>query len=121
MSHEGRENQEEGREWGGRGRSRQGSSGQAGDVSLWRGPDWLGAALVGFSFKHHDSGLGSGEEKKKEKQHKTGLGLFSSSRERSSRPSHLQGPPQNAFASSLQGDFPRSLCGQIVPFYRGEY
>lgn len=64
MSHEGRD-QEGGREWGGRGRSRQGSSGQAGDVSLWRGPDWLGAALVGFSFKHHDSGLEVVREKKK--------------------------------------------------------
>lgn len=29
-------------------------SGQAGNVSLWRGPSWLGAALAGFSFKHHD-------------------------------------------------------------------
>lgn len=31
-----------------------GSSGQASNVSLWRGANWLGAALVGFSFKHHD-------------------------------------------------------------------
>lgn len=34
-----------------------GSLGQAGDISLWRGASWLGAALVGFSFEHHDSGL----------------------------------------------------------------
>lgn len=31
-----------------------GSSGQAGNVSFWRRPKWLWAALVGFSFKHHD-------------------------------------------------------------------
>lgn len=49
-------------------RSRQGSLGQAGDVSLWRGPNWLGAALVGFSFKHHDSGL---EVMRKEKENNT--------------------------------------------------
>jgi hypothetical protein len=48
----------------GRGRGRDGSpegpggsSRQAGDVSLWRWASWLRAALVGFSFKHHDPGL----------------------------------------------------------------
>lgn len=41
-----------------------GSSGEAGNVSLWRGPGWLWTALIGFSFKHHDPGL----EMKKRKQ-----------------------------------------------------
>ena len=40
------------------------SSGQAGDVALGRGASGLGAALIGFSFKHHDPGL----EMKKTKQ-----------------------------------------------------
>lgn len=45
-----------------------GSSGQAGNVSLWRGASRLGAALFGFSFKHHDSGV------EMEKKENTGLG-----------------------------------------------
>lgn len=48
-----------------------GSSGQASDVSLWRGANWLGAALIGFSFKHHDAGL---EMEKIKKERKTRLG-----------------------------------------------
>lgn len=51
---EGKEERREEQGWEGWGRSRQGSSGQAGNVSLWRGADWLGTALIGFSFKHHD-------------------------------------------------------------------
>lgn len=50
-----------------------GSSGQASNVSLWRGANWLGAALVGFSFKHHDAGL---EMEKIKKERKTRLGSF---------------------------------------------
>lgn len=50
----GSETRREEEEWGEWVRSRLGSSGQAGNVSLWRGANWLGAALVGFSFKHHD-------------------------------------------------------------------
>ena len=76
----------------------------------WGCPRWLFLQTSWLWF--------GSDEKRKRKQHKTGLELFSSSRERSSRPSHLQGPPQNAFASSLQGDLPRSLCRQMVPFYR---
>lgn len=49
-----------------RGGSR-GSSGQAGNVSLWGGPCWPGAALVGFSFKQHDSSL-EAEKREKNKQ-----------------------------------------------------
>lgn len=55
MNQEGQ--QDQGGGTGGGGGSRRRSSGQAGNVSFWRGANWLGAALVGFSFKHHDSGL----------------------------------------------------------------
>lgn len=55
MSGEGRRGQRGGRGEGRAGQVQAGaSSGQAGNVSLWRGANWLGAALVGFSFKHHD-------------------------------------------------------------------
>lgn len=58
MSQDGRAQRE--RRAGGRNGSPAGPAGssrQAGDVSLWRWPGWLWAALVGFSFKHHDPGL----------------------------------------------------------------
>lgn len=54
MSPEVQQDQEGGVGQGGQGQVPAGSSGQAGNVSLWRGTDWLGTALGGLSFKHHD-------------------------------------------------------------------
>lgn len=67
MSPEVQQDQEGGVGQGGQGQVPAGSSGQAGNVSLWRGTDWLGTALGGLSFKHHDAGLEM-EKKNKTKQ-----------------------------------------------------
>lgn len=99
---------------GGRQRSGEGGAGPGGGpqgrlaMSLsGGGPTGLG--LLSLAFPSNIMTLV--QKRRKERKHKTGLGLLSSSRERSSQPSRLQGPPQNALASTLQRDFPRSPCG----------
>lgn len=95
---------------GGQGQVRVGSSGQAGNVSLWRGANRLGAALLGFSFKHHDSGV----ETEKNKNKETGLGLPPSSRESSSSLRFA-----DSSAERPSSVFQRGLLGRLGPQLHG--
>ena len=106
----GQRDQEGGTGQGGQGQVRAGSSGQAGNVSLWRGANRLGAALLGFSFKHHDSGLETEENKNKE----TGLGLPPSCRESSSS-LRFAGSSAECPSSIFQQD----LLGRLGPQLHG--